>query len=141
MYDATPLIQPHQKIWFSEFVFFEFLTCLPLWVFCKRNFNFSKIDDFLYPLPVQVNLLSGTNIFSLKNFFLFYMQKIKENFISFRNMFSKNKKRVNWSNNIVKTKCKISIEMGIFRTLLKSCFNMRYLTVIIKKIFLSFNLW
>ena len=32
------------------------------------------------------------------------MQKNKENFISFRNMFLKYKKRVNLSNNIVKTK-------------------------------------
>jgi hypothetical protein len=41
------------------------------------------------------------------------MQKIKEHFISFRKIFLKNKKRVNWSNNIVKTKkCTISIEMG-----------------------------
>jgi hypothetical protein len=32
------------------------------------------------------------------------MQKIKENFISFRDMLLQNKKRVNWSNNLVKTK-------------------------------------
>ncbi len=32
------------------------------------------------------------------------MQEIQENFISFRNMFLKNKKRVNWSNNIVEAK-------------------------------------
>ena len=43
------------------------------------------------------------------------MQKIKENFISFRNIFLKNKKRVNQSNFIVKTKkCIINIEIGIF---------------------------
>ncbi len=30
------------------------------------------------------------------------MQKIKENFISFRDMLLQNKKRVNWSNNLVK---------------------------------------
>jgi hypothetical protein len=32
------------------------------------------------------------------------MQKMKENLISFRNIFLKNKKRVNLLNNIVKTK-------------------------------------
>ena len=54
------------------------------------------------------------------------MQKIKEDFISFRKKILKNKKRVNWSNNIVKTKkCTISFEIGIFHTFLKSCFNMR----------------
>ena len=35
---------------------------------------------------------------------LFRMQKIKENFISFRNKFLKYKERVKWSNNMVKTK-------------------------------------
>jgi len=42
--------------------------------------------------------------FFAEKFFLFWMQKIKENFISFRNIFSKNKKHLNWSNNTVKTK-------------------------------------
>jgi hypothetical protein len=85
--------------------FFKFLSFSPLWVLGKKNFNLvPKLTTFFYPVPVQANLLSGTNIFSLKNFFLFWIQKIKENFISFRSIFQKNKKRLNWSNNIVKTK-------------------------------------
>jgi len=66
--------------------------------------------------------LSGLGVFS--DYFtsesfvlpgLCFMQKIKENFISFRNIFLKNKKRVNQSNFIVKTKkCIINIEIGIF---------------------------
>jgi len=44
----------------------------------KLYLIFSKIDDFFCPLPIQANLLSVTNIFSLKISFLFYMQKIRE---------------------------------------------------------------
>jgi hypothetical protein len=46
------------------------------------------------------------------------MHKIKENFISFPNVFLKNKKCVNWSNNKVKTKNFNSIEIGIFCNLI-----------------------
>jgi len=50
----------------------------------------------------------------MKIFLLFGMQKFKENFISFPNMFLKNKKRAYWSNNKVKTKNVNFIKIGIF---------------------------
>ena len=121
MFIFTLTIQPHQKIWFSEIIFFTFK---------RLSVRVSSIFTFRYK-----------HFFLLKIIFLFWMQKIKKNF---EICFWKITKRVNWSNNIVKTKkCTISIEIGIFWSFLKSFFNIRYLTIIIIKLFFYciFNLW
>jgi len=134
----TLTVQPHKKIWFSEIFFWILNMFAIVSSLQKKILIFIKIDDFFYLLWLKLIY------YQVQNFFAEKLQKIKENFISLRIMFLINKKRVNWSNNIVKTKkCTISIEIGIFCTFLKSCFNMRYLTVIIIKLFFYciFNLW
>ena len=124
VYALVPHYSAPSKVWFSE-NFFWILSMFAIVNTKQKNLIFFKIDDFFYLLPVRANLLSGTYIFSLKIFFYTECKKLKRIF-SFWNMFLKNKKRVNWSNNIVKTKkCTISFEIGIFHTFLKSCFNMR----------------
>ncbi len=51
-------------------------------------------ENLRFEFTIQADLLSGKNTFSLISFYS-ECKNIKENFISFRNMFLKNKKRVN----------------------------------------------
>jgi len=93
----TLTIQPHKKIWTEIF----FINTFAIVSFFQKKFKFFfKIVDFFYPFR-QIYFQVQT-FFRLKIFFL--NAKIKENFISFLNMFLKRKKRLNRSNNIVKTK-------------------------------------
>ena len=74
----------------------------------------SKVDCFL-PFTVSSKFTFRYKHFSLKIFSNSECKKLKKILLAFEICFQKIKKRVNWSNNIVKTKkYTISIEIGIF---------------------------
>ena len=73
-------------------------------VLCEKKISIFPIFTIFFNMYQFKQIYFQVQSFFRWNFFLFWMQNIRENFISFRNMFSKNKKRLNWSNNKVKTK-------------------------------------
>jgi len=86
--------QPHTKI-----SFFKLLICSPLWVLNKNKILIFLQNWRFFLTCTMFNLFKQIyfhylryNHFLAEKFFLFWMQKIEENFISFRNMFLKNKK-------------------------------------------------
>ena len=108
--------------WKGKYKFKENFTEQIFWhseYFVKKHFNFvPKLMIFSPCTGSKKFAFRNQNFYFDENYFLIWMQKIKENFISL----------VNWSNNIVKTK-KFNFYWNW--NFLKSCFNLCCLTVII----------